>query len=141
MDTKPFETIVISAVVASDAKQIWECYTSPEHITQWNFAADSWCCPSASNDLREGGRYVARMEAKDGSFGFDFEAQYTEVVPYEKLTYEMADGRKASIQFAESDGAMRVTIAFDAEHMNPIEMQRDGWQAILNNFKSYCERS
>lgn len=135
-----FQKIAIEARIAALREEVWSNYTSPEHITQWNFAADSWCCPSASNDLRVGGRYVARMEAKDGSFGFDFEAIYNEVVPFEKLGYEMLDGRKALIEFNEADGETVVSIAFDAEHMNPIELQRDGWQAILNNFKKHCER-
>ena len=99
-----FQKIAIEARIAALREEVWSNYTSPEHITQWNFAADSWCCPSASNDLRVGGRYVARMEAKDGSFGFDFEAIYNEVVPYEKLGYEMLDGRKALIEFNEADG-------------------------------------
>ncbi|MGF1566188.1 MAG: SRPBCC family protein [Flavobacteriales bacterium] len=135
-----FQTIAIETRIADSKAAVWPKYTLPEHITQWNFAADTWCCPSASNDLRVGGRYVARMEAKDGSFGFDFEAIYNEVVLFERLGYEMLDRRKALIEFTETDGETVVTIAFDAEHMNPIELQRDGWQAILNNFKKHCER-
>jgi uncharacterized protein YndB with AHSA1/START domain len=120
--------------------KVWGAYTSPEHITGWNFASDDWCCPSASNDLRPGGRYVARMEAKDGSFGFDFEAVYDEVIHHQKLAYTMGDGRKATVVFEAISGTQtRVSVDFEAETMNPEEMQRQGWQAILDNFGRYAE--
>jgi uncharacterized protein YndB with AHSA1/START domain len=129
--------ITISVAISAPVAKVWECYTHPEHITQWNFAADSWHCPSASNNLVVGGKYVARMEAKDGSFGFDFEAIYDEIIPGKSLVYTMLDGRQASITFGTNGATTEVTIAFDAENQNDIEMQRSGWQAILNNFKSY----
>ena len=132
------EKIIVKATVAAKKPQVWDYYTSPEHITQWNFADPSWHCPTASNDLTVGGRYVARMEAKDGSFGFDFEAVYTEINQGESFTYEFG-GRFATVQFQERDGATEVTVAFDPETEHPIDMQKDGWQSILNNFKSYTE--
>ncbi len=126
--------------VNAPVDKVWGAYTSPEHITGWNFASDDWCCPSASNDLRPGGRYVARMEAKDGSFGFDFEAVYDEVIHHQKLAYTMGDGRKATVVFeAISETQTRVSVDFEAETMNQEEMQRQGWQAILDNFGRYAE--
>lgn len=133
------EQITIEALVAAPPETVWQCWTEPDHITQWNFATDDWCCPSAENDLQVGGRYKARMEAKDGSFGFDFEAVYDEVSAPNILTYTMADGRKVTTTFEAQGGSTKVTTIFDAEQENPIAMQRDGWQAILNNFKSYVE--
>lgn len=135
MDT----TIQIEAVISSPLSKVWSYWTEPKHITQWNFAIPEWQCPSASNDLRVGGKYAARMEAKDGSFGFDFEAVYDEVVPQKKLTYTIADGRKVTTTFEVQGEATKVITVFVAEKQNPIEMQRGGWQAILNNFKKYTE--
>lgn len=135
MDT----TIQIEATISSPLPKVWSHWTEPKHITQWNFAVPEWQCPSASNDLRVGGKYAARMEAKDGSFGFDFEAIYDEVVPQKKLTYTIADGRKVTTTFEAQGDSTKVTTVFVAEKQNPIEMQRGGWQAILNNFKKYTE--
>lgn len=132
------EKITVQATVLADVTKVWNCYTAPEHITQWNFAHPSWHCPSASNQLQPGGKYVARMEAKDGSFGFDFEAVYLEVKEHEKLRYEFG-GRQAEILFTPGQGGTLVSITFDPETENAIELQREGWQAILNNFKSYTE--
>lgn len=134
-----FEKITIDASIKASPEKVWQYYTEPEHITQWNFAAPSWCCPSASNDLRKGGKYFARMEAKDGSFGFDFEAIYDEVNAPSKMAYTLGDGRTVQMTFAKEGNYTKVTTNFDAETTNPIEMQRDGWQAILNNFKNYVE--
>ena len=131
--------ITIEATVTAKPEQVWRYWTEPDHITQWNFASDDWCCPRAENDLRVGGKYGARMEAKDGRFGFDFEAVYTAVVPHRKIAYTMADGRTVSTDFTEHGGATRIATVFDAETENSIDMQRDGWQAILNNFKAYVE--
>jgi uncharacterized protein YndB with AHSA1/START domain len=132
--------ITIHALVAASLEKTWECYTLPEHITQWNQAIDTWHCPSASNDLVVGGRYVARMEAKDGSFGFDYEATYTEVVPMERFTYTLTDGRAVQVAFEEVGQSTRVTVTFDPETENPIELQQQGWQAILDSFKRYTEQ-
>lgn len=132
------ERMTITASVQADRKKVWDCYTSPEHITQWNFADPSWHCPAATNDLTVGGRYVARMEARDGSFGFDFDAIYTEVVMEETFTYEFG-GRQATVSFTESNGHVVITVTFDPETQHSIELQRKGWQAILDNFKRYAE--
>lgn len=131
--------ITIQAIINKDIETVWDCYTSPEHITKWNFASDDWCCPRASNDLHIGGKYNARMEAKDGSFGFDFEAIYDEVNEQELLKFTMSDGREVIVTFSSIEEGTSVVVTFDPESQNPIEMQRDGWQAILNNFKTYTE--
>lgn len=132
--------IVVHAIVKADVSKVWDYYTKPEHIVNWNFADPSWHCPGAENDLRVGGTYMARMEARDGSFGFDFEATYLEVVEGKSFTYEFG-GRNASVQFKESVDQTEVVVTFDPETENPVEMQKDGWQAILNNFKSYTENN
>ncbi len=111
----------------------------PEHIVDWNFASDDWQCPKASNDLRPGGAFSSRMEAKDGSAGFDFGGVYDEVVPFQKIAYTIADGRKVEVTFQEEGGKTRVTETFDMENENPEEMQREGWQAVLLNFKRSVE--
>lgn len=131
--------ITVQASLKADSKKAWDYYTNPKHITQWNFADPSWHCPSASNDLRIGGIYNARMEAKDGSFGFDFKAEYTQLEPGKSLSYKMEDGREASVKFQEKNGQTDVTVQFDAENQNPVEMQQGGWQAILNSYKLYTE--
>ncbi|MEO3407495.1 SRPBCC family protein [Mucilaginibacter sp. CAU 1740] len=133
------EKITVTATVNADAKKTWDYYTQPEHITQWNFADPSWQCPSAFNDMRVGGKYSARMEAKDGSFGFDFEATYDEIVEGEKFTYTMPNGRQASVAFKSNGDQTDVAVTFDPENQNSLEMQKNGWQAILNSFKNYTE--
>lgn len=132
-------TITISAAIKQERTNVWNYWTQPKHITQWNFASDDWCCPGAENDLTVGGKYKARMEAKDGSFGFDFEAIYDEIIEHEKIVYTIEDGRKVTTTFEKLNDATKVTTTFEAESENPIEMQRDGWQAILDNFKKYVE--
>ena len=131
--------ITIESTIAADIKKVWNSWNNPEHIVKWNFASDDWHCPKASNDLRVGGKYSARMEAKDGSFGFEFEAIYDEVVDKKKITYTMEDGRKVTTHFEDLGGKIKVTTVFDAEKENPEEMQKQGWQAILNNFKKFVE--
>ena len=132
-------TITIDSTINANSEKVWIYWTSPDHITKWNFASDDWCCPSAENDLTAGGKYKARMETKDGSFGFDFEAVYDEIIEHKKIVYTIADGRKVTTTFEKLDGLTKVTTVFEAESENPIEMQRDGWQAIMNNFKKYVE--
>jgi uncharacterized protein YndB with AHSA1/START domain len=134
------ETIHIRANVSARPDKTWKYYTDPAHIVHWNFATEDWMCPSAENDLRPGGKYSARMEAKDGSFGFDFEAVYDEVVPGETLSYTITDGRTASVRFIENDHITEVHIFFEAETENDVDLQRQGWQAILDNFKKYAEK-
>jgi uncharacterized protein YndB with AHSA1/START domain len=131
------QEITIEAMVAAPVDRAWAAFTTPADITQWNFASDDWCCPSAEVDLRVGGTYKARMEARDGSFGFDFEGLYEEVTPGRSLTLALGDGRKARTTFAPSGDGTRVTTVFDAETQHSIEMQRDGWQAILDNFAAH----
>jgi uncharacterized protein YndB with AHSA1/START domain len=132
------EKIIVEAKIEADIQKVWDYYTNPPHIINWNFADPSWHCPSASNDLKVGGNYVARMEAKDGSFGFDFEAIYTEVLLLESFTYEFG-GREAKVDFQQVGNSTSVKITFEPETENPIELQQAGWQAILNNFKNYTE--
>jgi uncharacterized protein YndB with AHSA1/START domain len=131
--------ITVSAEISADVKKVWDYYTKPEHITKWNYASDDWHCPKAENDLRVGGKMKSRMEAKDGSFGFDFEVIYDEVINHKKITYTMLDGRVATTDFESSGNKTKVTIVFDAETQNSVDMQRTGWQAILDNFKKYVE--
>lgn len=136
MDTKK---ITVETIVSASPGKVWEYWNNPEHITKWNYASDDWHCPAAENDLRPGGKLRSRMEARDGSFGFDFEAVYDEVVDRKKIAYTMGDGRKAVTHFEDLGGQTKVTTTFDAENENPVEMQRGGWQAILDNFKKHAE--
>lgn len=133
------EKIQVQAVVLATVQKVWDSYTLPEHITQWNFADPSWHCPLAANDVRVGGEYLARMEARDGSFGFDFKTRYTEVEMGSFFAYDMEDGRQATVTFTDLGDQTEVVIVFDAETENTVELQRNGWQAILNNFKNYTE--
>ncbi|MER3497883.1 MAG: activator of HSP90 ATPase [Chitinophagaceae bacterium] len=131
--------ITIDTAVNAPSKKVWDYYTNPEHIVNWNFAADNWQCPRAENDLRVGGKLKSRMEAKDGSFGFDFEATYDEIVDQTKLAYTMPDGREVVTTFEDLNAKTNIIIVFDAENQNPAEFQKAGWQAILDNFKKYTE--
>lgn len=133
------QRIAIEQVVNRNRGEVWRLFNDPEHIVNWNFASDDWCCPRAENDLRAGGRLCSRMEAKDGSFGFDFEAIYDEVNHEAKVAYTMTDGRQAETRFEDLGGRTRVSTTFDAEQENPADMQQMGWQAILDNFKQYAE--
>ncbi|MBI3219524.1 MAG: SRPBCC family protein [Bacteroidetes bacterium] len=132
-------TITIEATITASIEKVWKCWTEPEHITKWNFASDDWCAPSAINDLKAGGNFSFRMEAKDGSFGFDFGGVYDEVIPHQKIAYTIGDGRKVSIDFSQQGNSCRVVERFEAESVHPVEMQQAGWQAILNNFKKHVE--
>lgn len=134
------DSILVQAHVAASPSICWDCYTGPGHIVHWNFASPDWCCPSAENDVAVGGRYKARMEAKDGSMGFDFEGIYTSVDLGKGLTYRLEDGRSVSVRFSPDQGGTLVEVQFDPEAQNPQDLQRVGWQAILNNFKRYAER-
>lgn len=134
-----FQKITISVTVNQNIEKSWAAWTLPEHIVKWNFASDDWQCPSASNDLRIGGRFNWRMEAKDGSFGFDFEGEFINVVNHKIIEYKMADERCVKITFEPVEGGILVTEVFDAETQNPIEMQEMGWQMILNNYKKHAE--
>lgn len=127
--------ITVEALISADGKKVWDYWTLPGHVVNWNFASDDWHCPKAENDLRVGGKLLSRMESKDGKYGFDFEAIYDEVIDQKKIVYTMSDGRQAITNFENIGGNTKVTTAFDAENENPVEMQKGGWQAILNNFK------
>jgi len=134
------QQITVATTVPVSPERAWELYTNASDVTQWNFAIDEWHCPSASIDLRVGGTHSARMEAKDGSFGFDFEGTYTEVQAPHTLTLVLGDGRKSRTTFEPVSDGTRVETIFDAETQNPVEMQRGGWQAILENYRKYAER-
>ncbi len=135
------QQMTISTVVQAPLATVWEHWTKPEHIKEWNAASDDWCCPSATNDLRIGGSFSARMEARDKSAGFDFGGVYSEVIPHEKLAYHMEDGRAVQVQFEETADGVKVTETFDIEDLNSAEMQRSGWQAILDRFKAQTEHN
>lgn len=131
--------ITVSTRVAKPVADVWKSFTEPRHIVNWNAASDDWHCPAATNDLRVGGRFSSTMAARDGSFSFDFAGTYTAVVPEQKIAYTMEDGRTCEVHFAADGGATSITSTFDAESENPVEMQRGGWQAILDRFKAYTE--
>ena len=139
MTTTEKTTITIEATVNAPVQKVWNYWTSPEHITKWNNASPDWHTPSATNDLRPGGKFNSRMEAKDGSVGFDFWGTYDVVKPNEYIEYTMGDGRKVKNTFTGKGNQTHITSSFEAENENPIEMQKGGWQAILDNFKSYTE--
>lgn len=132
--------ITVQTIVKADVKKTWEYWTKPEHIMKWNYASDDWHCPSAMNDVRVGGKFCATMASKDGKFSFDFEGTYATIKLHELIEYEMTDGRKVKIEFKKVVDGTQVIEIFDPENENSIEMQRDGWQAILNNFKKYIEQ-
>lgn len=119
--------------------KVWEYWTKPEHIVKWNSASEDWHTPRAENDLRVGGTFTSRMESRDGSQGFDFGGTYTEVEPHARIAYTIADGRKVEAVFVETSEGIQITETFDPESENPEDMQRAGWQSILDNFKKYVE--
>lgn len=132
--------VTIAVEVNAPIEKAWEYWTRPEHIVNWNFASDDWHCPSATNDIAEGSKFSWRMEAKDGSMGFDFEGTYKKVIPNELLEYDLGDGRPVSVRFQQQGDAIVLTETFQGEDIHTLEQQRDGWQAILNNYKSYLEQ-
>lgn len=131
--------ITITASINANIEKVWDYYTNPKHIVNWNFADPSWHCPSAQNDMRIGGKYNTRMEARDGSFGFDFEAIYNRIEIGKSFAYTLPDNRHITVDFESAGNKTNMVIMFDAEDENPIEMQKAGWQAILNNFVAYTE--
>lgn len=134
-------TITVESTVNAPVAKVWEYWTSPKHIIQWNNASDDWHTPYAENDLRIGGKFISRMEAKDGSFRFDFKGVYDEVEENKTIVYTLEDGRKVAITFISEGGSTEITESFEAEDINSIELQQGGWQAILNNFKKHVETS
>ena len=139
MATKEKTTITVAVTVNAPIQKVWEFWTSPEHITQWNNASNDWNTPKATNDLRKDGTFNYRMEAKDNSFGFDFEGRYTDIKTNELIEYVISDGRKVQILFEALNDETHITETFEAEEVHPVELQQDGWQAIINNFKRYTE--
>jgi uncharacterized protein YndB with AHSA1/START domain len=131
--------ITVEALVNAAPEKAWEMYNNPENIVGWAFASPEWHSPRATNDLRVGGTFSTRMEARDGSEGFDFSGVYDEVVQNERIAYTADDGRKVLVTFVPEGAGTRVKVVFEAENENPIELQRGGWQAILDNYKSYTE--
>lgn len=133
--------ITIETKVNADVNKVWNCWTQPQHITKWNFASDDWHCPKAENDLRAGGKFSSTMAAKDGSMSFDFAGVHDEVSNHKKILSTMGDGRKMSLEFHSSDNHTKIVESFEPENENPVDMQRMGWQAILDNFKKYVENN
>ena len=133
------EKITVQTTVNAPIDQVWKYWTLPEHITQWNFASDDWCCPNAENDFRVGGKFNYRMEARDGSMGFDFWGIYDTIIENELIEITLGDDRKVKVKFLAHDNSTKIIETFEVEDMNSSELQREGWQAILNNFKKYIE--
>ncbi len=131
------EKITVKVTLHAPLEKVWQYFTLSQHITKWYFASDDWHAPRAENDLRIGGKFFTRMEAKDGSFGFDFEGVYETIKLNEEIAFGLEDGRKVIISFSTEGSNTIVTESFDTENINPIEMQQQGWQAILDNFKKY----
>ena len=131
--------IVIETRINTSLEKAWNSWTEPSHIVKWNNASDDWHTPHAENDLRTGGKFLSRMEAKDGSMGFDFGGEYSNVVKYELIEYQMADNRKVSVRFQNIDNQVIITESFEPELTNSLELQKAGWQSILDNFKKYVE--
>jgi uncharacterized protein YndB with AHSA1/START domain len=139
METMEKTIITVECTVDAPVERVWETWTKPEHITKWNAASDDWHTTRAENDLRAGGSFSARMEAKDGSFGFDFGGIYDAVRKNEYIEYTLGDGRKVDVTFTSNGNSTKVVENFEAESMNSVDMQKGGWQAILDNFKKYTE--
>ena len=140
MEHKP--RITIETSIQAPVAKVWQIWSDPEHIKKWNNASEDWHTPHAQNDLSPGGKFSSRMEAKDGSFGFDFGGTYDEVIPHERIKYHLKDGRNVEIIFDRIDeNTTKVTEIFEPEKQNSVEMQRDGWYAILNNFHKYVENN
>ena len=133
--------ITISATINAPLDKVWNYWTSPEHIMQWNNASEDWHTPHAENDPRTGGKFLSRMAAKDGSFSFDFAGEYTHVEEQKSLEYKLGDEREVKVLFEGDGNTTTVTETFDPEGMNPIDMQRAGWQAILDSFKRHTENN
>jgi len=132
--------ITVSCVVNAPVNHVWTCWTAAEHMVNWNFASDDWHCPAATNDLQVGSKFVATMASKDGSMSFDFIGIYDELEEHKRILYHTTDDRVVEVLFEATEEGTRVTETFDAENMNPVEMQQAGWQAILNNFKAFAEK-
>ena len=133
--------VTVTATINAPVEKVWEDFTTPESIKQWNNASPDWHTPRAENDLRVGGEFSYTMAAKDGSFSFDFGGKYDEVLENQLIEYTMGDGRQVSVKFSQNGSETFVEETFDAESQNPVDFQQQGWQAILNNFKAYVEKT
>ena len=134
-------TITVETIVKAPMEKVWEYWNKPEHITQWAFAQDDWEAPAAENDVRVGGTFKTTMASKDKSESFDFTGTYAAVKEHELIEYDMTDGRHVKVEFAQLPEGVKVVETFDPENENTLELQRGGWQAILDNFKKYVERN
>lgn len=139
MENLQVTVITVESTIDAPVQKVWDYWTKPEHITKWNNASDDWHTPWAKNDLREGGSFSARMEARDGSMGFEFGGVYDVVKDREYIEYTMGDGRKVKVSFSDQGNSTHVSESFDAENTHSIDMQKSGWQAILDNFRKYTE--
>ena len=135
------QPITVATTVKAPVEKVWKAWTNPDDITKWNSASEDWHSPRAENDLRRGGKFSVRMEAKDGSIGFDFGGEYDDVKENELIEYTMGDGRQVSVRFKPQGEETLVEETFDPENQNSLELQRNGWQAIMDNFKKYVERA
>jgi len=133
------QNITVENTINAPIEKVWDCWVSPEHVEQWNNASPDWHTPKAENDLKAGGKFTYRMEAKDGSFGFDFWGIYDTVKNLELIESTLGDGRKMSVRFSPQGAKTKVIETFEAETTNSIDLQRTGWQAILDNFKKHVE--
>jgi uncharacterized protein YndB with AHSA1/START domain len=141
MESTTKNAITIETTVKAPIEKVWKYWTSPEHITKWCQASDDWHAPYAENDLRVNGNFKTTMAAKDGSMSFDFGGTYSNVKTNSLIEYTMGDGRKVKVNFTEKGGETRVVETFDPESSNPVEMQKNGWQAILDNFRKHTEKN
>lgn len=141
METNQTTKVTVEAIVQAPIEKVWQCWTEPVHIMNWNQASEEWHAPRAENDLRAGGTFLTRMEAKDGSMGFDYGGVYDTVKRHEEISYTLGDQRKVEINFVSQGDATKVVETFDAESTHPVDFQRAGWQAILDNFKRYTEQA
>lgn len=139
MQTKNFTVITVSAFIHAPVEKVWNYFSQPAHITKWYFASDDWHAPYADNDLKVNGKFKTTMAAKDGSMGFDFEGVYSNVIPEKLIEYQLADSRTVKVEFINRDNYTEIIETFDAENENSPEMQKAGWQSILDNFKRYVE--
>lgn len=135
-----FKKVTVEATVNAPVDKVWKLWNDPEHIMKWNTASSDWHTTKSEVDLKPGGKFSSRMEAKDGSFGFDFAGVYDVIKPNQQIDYTMGDGRKVNNVFSSQGSSTKMTVTFDAENENPVEMQKGGWQAILDSFKSYAEK-
>lgn len=141
METAEKTAITVEAIINAPVEKVWKYWNEPSHITKWCAASDDWHAPHAENDLRVDGQFKTTMAAKDGSFSFDFGGVYTKVDQHKAIDYTMSDGRKVQIRFSSEGNTTKVVETFEPENMHPVDFQRGGWQAILDNFKKHAEEN